>query len=403
MNIAITGVTGLLGSNLLVEIIKHFNLNLDNLKLILFGREKECSSLQERICKSVQNCFSELFDEFGGELIVDFLREKVKYVNIELDKESLGISNDDQWYLTKTKIDVFFHCCACTDFRNSPSACEMLDQINIEGTKRILKLVDSLNVSQLCYVGSAYSCGMAGGNILPDYVTTENKFRNHYEYTKLKAELEVRNYSELNKRKYRIFRTSTICGRLIDPPIGHVNKYDVFYAWVAFFLRIKMKTFIDLDDLYNTPFKIDARICINPQSGLNIVPVDYIAKTMLLVVLEDHFGKYYHIVNNSETPHSLYVPLMAEAINLQGLEYVRDIPNSKNSIESMYYKTVGAIYTPYVTSQPMYFDNSNLDEFSKKHNLYCPPVDEYNFKNLMNFAKNSDFGLKKNQSCNIMG
>ena len=73
MRIALTGVTGLLGRNLLFEFIRQHEHDLDNLEIFILGRNgREKSLLVER---SWDVEFRERADTEVGELIVDESRE----------------------------------------------------------------------------------------------------------------------------------------------------------------------------------------------------------------------------------------------------------------------------------------------------------------------------------------
>ena len=64
----------------------------------------------------------------------------------------------------------------------------------------------------------------------------------------------VRQYCRDNNIRYRIFRPSTLCGSLIENKIGATPKFDVFYAWAAFFLEYKKRTLGSDENLYQKPF-----------------------------------------------------------------------------------------------------------------------------------------------------
>ena len=154
-------------------------------------------------------------------------------------------------------IDYFFHIAALTDFRDGPAVIESLWQTNVEGTKQVLSLVSSLSVGEFVYVGSAYSCGLRGGRIPPNCMgPPSSRFRNPYEKSKLEAEMEVRSFAQESGVRCRYFRPSTICGRLMEPPTGCIHKFDVFYAWAAFFLRAKMKAGLRFQERYTTPVEL---------------------------------------------------------------------------------------------------------------------------------------------------
>jgi len=207
----------------------------------------------------------------------------------------------------------------------------------------------------------------------------------------------VREFSRKHKVRCRYFKPSVTCGRLIEPPLGSINKFDVFYGWAAFFLKMKLRKIRGergkKKSLYEDLVKLDIRICYNLESGLNIVPVDYVAKAMYQVCIQNAPGEEYFLVNNEETPHSVYIPFMLKSLNIIGSTQVNEVPDKLNSLERMYYKTAGEAFTSYITSEPILFDVSNLNDVLKNAKLSCPPVTEENFSSLMEYAKKFNFGF----------
>ena len=396
MRIAITGATGLLGRNLLFEIIKQNLDNLDTLEIFVLGREKNNLNIEQRIEDIILNDGLLYFalDTKEKPKIKYFCKNKIKCIEADLDKEKLGSQPANLKEFKAAPIDFFFHIAALTDFRDSPHVVDALKRTNIHGTKQILQLISNLKIGEFCYVGSAYSCGETTGDIKPDYINSNQKFRNPYEKTKLEAEIIVRDFAKKTKIRCRYFRPSTICGRLIEAPLGAVSKFDVFYSWAAFFLRMKLKRMKTFKDEYIDPVDLNIRISYNLKSGLNIVSADYAAKLMYKICMQDDIGENYHLVNKQETPHGLYIPVMLNILNIKGTKQTNNIPDDKNVLEELYYKTVGVVFTPYITSEPMLFDIRNLENIMKSAELHCPPVDEKNFTILINYAKQYNFGLK---------
>ena len=231
------------------------------------------------------------------------------------------------------------------------------------------------------------------GNIKPDYVKIDQEFRNPYEKTKLEAEILVRDFARTTGCRCRIFRPSTIAGRLIEPPLGAICKFDVFYFWANGFLKMKLKHLKTWKNKYEDSVTLDIRICYNKNSGLNIVPADYGAKVMYQVCMENDDGESYHIVNDQETPHKEYIPIMLQMLNIKGTSVVNEVPKEKNKLEALYYKTIGGFFSPYINSDPMLFNASSLSPLLKNKSLLCPPVDLKNFYSLMNYAKEHDFKI----------
>jgi len=395
MKIAITGATGLLGRNLLFEIIKQNINNLDMLEIFILGRSQGKTTIEQRIQQIIlEDGLSYLsLDEKQREKVKNYSKTGTKCIDMDLSEQRLAMTSEDIKLLKSTKIDFFFHIAALTDFRNTPKVKNLLIKTNIEGTKQILDLVKELKVREFCYTGTAYACGEIAGNIKPDYINFEQKFRNTYEKTKLEAEVLIRSFARKSKIRCRYFRLSTISGRLMEQPLGAVNKFDVFYSWAAFFLYLKLKRLENHNNKYNNSVNFDVRICYRLNSGLNIVPADYAAKVMYQACMQNDKGESYHLVNTEETPHALYIPIMLTTINVKGIKQVDHIPNQMNHLEKLYYKTAGQIFTPYITSDPMLFDAQSLKNILNKSKLYCPPVDRNNFTILMDYAKKYDFGI----------
>jgi len=393
LRIAITGATGLLGRNLLFEVIKQNINSLDDVEILILGRSKSNMTINERIRKILIQDGIFYISGLGKDRLEDFIKTGIKCLEIDLDDEKLDLSKVDLLKLKMEPIDIFYHIAALTDFRSSPQVVKSLENTNIGGTKRMLDLIVVLDVKEFCYVGTAYACGHKTGIIPADYYDLNNGFRNAYEKTKLEAELFVRDFSKRSKIRCRYFRPSTICGRLIEQPLGVINKFDVFYAWTAFFLYHKLKRTGSMD--YESTFNVKIRLQYNLNSGLNIVPADYAAKVMYYACRRNDPEDSYYLVNNSEIPHDLYIKIMLETINIRGAEHVANVPADLNSVEKLYYKTVGQVFTPYITSGPMMFDNSNLKRVLDKTNIECPVVDEGTFKILMDYAKKYNFGLRE--------
>jgi nucleoside-diphosphate-sugar epimerase len=364
---------------------------LEDLDLLLLGRDKADTPLRERVKAEFAPMVPDYFSPEQLARIHDFLDHRAHYIDIDLQQERLGLKDDDYRKLAAAPIDFFFHVAALTDFRDLPIVVETLRRTNVEGTRYILELVATLTVREFDYVSSAYTCGVTTGVIQPNYVNAHQAFRNPYEYSKLQAEIRARLFESRTGTRCRYFRPSTICGRLHTPPLGMTNKFDVFYAIGAFFLGVKLQS-IPWEERYRQPLRLDFRALYSLAAGLNIVPVDFVAKAMLAVCFSDDAGSDYHLVNETETPHSLYVPMMLAALQVEGVTRVDTMPDNLNDVEAMYYARVGKIYTPYVTSAPILFNTDSIRPVLERAGLQCPTIDADRFRLLMHYAREHDFG-----------
>lgn len=379
----LTGVTGLLGRNLLFEIIKQHFDDLPAIKIFLLGRSTKENDLSTRIFDMIENDGIDYLNIDKNEYndLRNTLRSIIHCIHFELDGNSDLLSHTDENLLNIHRIDYLFHIAALTDFRNTENVKKKLWSVNVDGTMRVLQLAQKIKVNHFIYTGSAYSCGETYGKIAPDYINFNQKFRNPYELSKLEAEVSVRRFSQQHPwMKTKFFRPSTICGRLIEQKTGAINKFDVFYSWMFFFLRCKERMFNE-NDLNKTTF-MRCRVTYSLNSGLNIVPADYAAKTMYRLTMNNTGDDSFHLANSSETKHDFYLPAMLKAINMEGMQQVSQQPvNDLNELETMYYKTAGALFTSYISSAPMHFTLPDMNGQQE-----CPEVNGDNFYRLLKYA-----------------
>jgi nucleoside-diphosphate-sugar epimerase len=395
MRLAITGAGGVLGRNVLFEFIKQHARRPDGLELLLLGRDKGQRSHAERMRRILLGDGADYLagDSADRGALGDMLRERVRCVEMDLGCRDLGIAAEGLAALRDAPIDVFLHAAALTDLRTTPAARAAVMETNVAGTRRLLQLVERLDVKQLCYVGSAYCCGATTGRIMPDQGNPLGDFRNPYEESKLLAEQEVRAFAQRTGVRCRCFRPSIICGRLMEAPRGGISKFGVFYAVAAFLLRMKRALLPAGADVLGEPVRLDLRACCNTHSSLNIVPADYCAKVICQTIRQDAPGESYHLVNDRPVRNADFFRLMRDALRCEGIKPVRRVPMDMDRVEALYYKTVGGIFTPYVLSEPMFFDTSSVAPVLRQAGLACPPVDDTTFPVLMDYAKAHMFGL----------
>ena len=402
MRIAITGATGLVGSNLLLEIIKQNVNNLRDIHFLILGKGKNGRTLQQRIENILLTDGPNYIgrDQLTDSELLAISQENISYIELQLSRPDMGITDEEAKALHAAPIDFFFHSAGVTDFRDAPEAVQVLEMVNLHGTKRMIELTKTLDVREFDYVSTAYACGETYGDIQPDYVNLDQGFRNPYERVKLEAEMEVRQFQKETGVKCRYFRPSVICGRLMEDELGATPKFDVFYLWAAFFVRWKMKLLSNGSpvDVYGTPLEMDLRFWGNRGAGLNIVPVDYAVKAMWEVCKQDAPGESFHLVGDQETLHFNYTACILDWLNITGPRFVDEPPTDLNRLESFYYKTVGKIFMPYATQDPIYFRTDNLTAVTTTANLTCPPIDDSNLRILLNYAKKHQFGLSLNGS-----
>lgn len=390
MVVAITGITGLLGRNILFELFKKHQNELEALTILAFGKEEGGKNLHTRI--------REMMEQDGqyylqADNLTPFT-DRIICIDWKLGEKGLNLSKEAIQSLQSYTIDLFIHTAATVDFRDSPKVREALHLINVEGTAQVIALCERLRVEQFLFVSTAYACGKKAGAIPAGLIDFSVEFRNPYERSKLEAEMLVREaYAKGRLKQVKVFRPATICGRLLEPMAGQTNKFDIFYAWLAFFLRLKFKMLGRAD--YEHYAELDIRVCFNPAAGLNVIPADYAAKALIEVARSDAKEQDFHLAAPRESSNQAGIPLMFDFIKVALPPFVSHIPEALTSLERLYYeKSVGKIYTPYISSPTMNFDVESLWACLPESFPNCPLAEGANLITLLQFARQHNFGIQ---------
>lgn len=106
-------------------------------------------------------------------------------------------------------------------------------RVNVEGTGRVLELCRSIpGLRRLHYVSTCYVSGRYDGEFGEDDLDVGQELRNHYEETKLEAEVAVRK-AMADGLPVTVYRPGIVVG---DSSTGETQKYDGPY-FLAQFLR----------------------------------------------------------------------------------------------------------------------------------------------------------------------
>ncbi|MBN2736605.1 MAG: hypothetical protein JXR70_06460 [Spirochaetales bacterium] len=100
-------------------------------------------------------------------------------------------------------------------------------------------------------------------------------------------------------------------------------------------------------------------IHINSNSGTNIIPVDYVAKAILPLTMQNDLTEV-NIVHHRNNPHEFFLGRLLYLLGYPEYEFTDTEPEIKNRTEVFYYKTVGKIITDYFCMPEYHFDTSLL-------------------------------------------
>ncbi|MBP2830767.1 SDR family oxidoreductase [Aquimarina sp. U1-2] len=363
--ILITGVTGNIGSHVLFELLFELYSNKEKATIYLLIRKKQNRSGRQR-----------LFDEvFTMSLIPDkiksfyeiYLENYVKVIEGEIHNFKIPDTAGN-------KITVY-HLAASVNLSTTEKARKEIATTNYANTLAFFDRIKK-RTQKLVFVSTAFSRGEIEGAIHDDYHSVPDfHFRNHYEAYKMKAEKLILKTAKENNFSCTIARPSVVSGRLTDAPRFVSNRYIVFYSIGEFFK--KMKT------IHPQIKKI--RLAINKEGGLNIVPVDYVAKGIVRAAYSNE--EQINITLTQNVPMLHIISSILQKCNIE-IEVVSQEPESKTTIEKLFYKTLGNQFIKYATGKKHHFESTLIRKLLA--DIEEPKMLDY-FSEIYNFAHDINF------------
>lgn len=291
-NVFITGATGFLGGELLVDLSKRSEVG----KIYCLVR----SGSKEKALQRLKKVF-----DFHGDA---FDPEKIIPIQGDLAQEDLTDCLTENTSLND--VHYIVHSAANTSF--SPIYDKMVEDINIHGLKKVLKWSQNLPALEtFVYVGTATICGKQVRDRAVKEEESPNLAAEHlvkYTYTKMHGELEMKNH--LPEEKILIVRPSIILG---DSRPWTPRSYVIMWTLACMnFLRM---------------------IPAKATTLLDMVPVDYVSQSIVKIMFSKRKQNVYHISagqNGCTTPADLAKTIEAAfpdspKFNFIGREMLRDI------------------------------------------------------------------------------
>lgn len=366
MNIILTGVTGTLGSQILLELLKLNEVST----IFLFIREKKNLTSLER--------FNRIIDSF-----------KLNSIDIDtslLNKKTTILNSADFFtpsnYLLPEANNYFIHSAGYVNLSTNPEDRNMIMKENLDFSKHIFSSFNSY-IKKFTYISTAFSIGDIGGDIDNNYHGNKSpNYRNAYEESKHKTEKYLIESSKTKNVPLQILRPSVIGGNIEGIPKSYISKYMVYYLIGKFF--------------YNNPLleHNSIRLSANFKGGLNIVPVDYVAKVIVKVFTKNDIFQL-NIVNKKCTNYITGFAKIIETVGFKKFSFLDNVKteniDNKNPLEQFYYATIGNHLSPYTLSAPYEFDTKKLESIL--------PLPKYNLEKYLEetiqFAMNHKFRNEK--------
>lgn len=369
MKIILTGATGVLGSHIMYDILEDFINNNIKGKLYLITRNKGKVSAKDRIVELLSSNYTPKF------LLEQGTDSLLQYIEI-IDTDLAQIQTD---FTVKLKDAYFIHSAGYVNLSTDEDQKEKIFNENAVMTKTIFQLFSPF-IKKFIYISTAFSSGIRKGLIVNDFHNLDFKLehRNAYENAKYHSEEFVINQCKELNLPYQILRPSVIGGKMLgNENLYFIPKYMVFYLMAKFFHFTAQRK----------NQQENVRFSISEETGLNIIPVDYVSKVIVSTFQRTDIVQL-NIVHNQSFNLVKGLQLIMKEVGYSNFSI---IPNGldfdyKNTIEKLYYESIGKHLKPYLTSAANEYDTTLLNSI-----LEIPKLDAESFTNMIRYAKLHNF------------
>ena len=370
MKIILTGATGVLGSHIMYEILELFikKPNLNN-KLYIFARNNGKNSAENRINDLLSSYYTpKILQNIG-------LNELNKYIEII----SFDIVVNEELFLEKLKGAYLIHSAGYVNLSTDEELKEKIFNENVQLTKTLFSVLHP-HIKKFIYIGTAFSSGIRKGLIDTDFHNLDftPEHRNTYEYAKYHSENFIAKECKAIGLPFQILRPSVIGGKMLGTENNFfIPKYMVFYLLAKFFhFTAKRKGKQE-----------NIRFIVNNETSLNIIPVDYVAKVVVNTFEKDDVEQL-NIVNKKSFNMLKGLELIMNEVGYTNFTFIPNDLNFeyKNSVEKMYYESIGKHLKPYFITDVNEYDTTLLNSI-----LEIPKLDNEDFTNLIRYAISNNF------------
>lgn len=365
MKVILTGATGVLGSHIMYEVLEYFVQNAIHGKLYLISRSKAKVSAKDRISKLLSSSYT---PNFLKEIGLEKLHQYIELIDVDLNE----IANT---YSQELKGAYFIHSAGFVNLSTDEEQREKIFKENTTFTKAIFTTFSPF-ITKFIYISTAFSSGERSGIIDNNFhnLDFEPTFRNAYENAKFESEKFVIERSTYLGLQYQVLRPSVIGGKMMGTENNYfIPKFMVFYLLAKFFHFTANKG----------SKQQNVRFMVNEATGLNIIPVDYVAKVILNSFQRDDIQQL-NIVNHTSFNIVKGLELILNEVGYSNFNTVSDSIEFEyqNSIEKLYYESIGKHLKPYFIAVANEYDTGLLQSI-----LPIPNVDATALTNMIHYAR----------------
>lgn len=327
-----TGITGLVGSAVAVELLRRRPAD----EIVAVCRTAGGATGRERMEHAIREQCA--FDGVSG---VEGVLGRITAVEGALeDLPAARLASDGPY-------DACFHCAANVYLGKDAEG--DTDATNRGGTAAILALARNLGIPSFHYVSTSYVCGTATGRMM-EGPSPAVGFNNAYERSKFGAERLVRTAG----LPFTIYRPSIIVGRLSD---GALRKPLAFYRFLEFMGRLKRRACCRLHMAPSAAIDTPFRMAAPDSDALSFVPVDHVQRVIAALVPRPCRNETYHVTGESPVRQRDAVAAFHDVLGLRGFAVQPEV-DGPSPAERLLVEVGGGLL-PYFSAQAV-FDDTNV-------------------------------------------
>ncbi|HEY7331294.1 MAG TPA: SDR family oxidoreductase [Gemmataceae bacterium] len=285
--IFLTGATGLLGRYLLRDLLA------SGRPVGVLIRDSSSASATERLAELQSFCEESLRRSLPRPVLLQG----------DLRRPGLGLGAGERHWLTRNARAVI-HSAAYVSYQ--PTLDGEPWQTNVLSTRGLLELCQSLGITQIHHLSTAFVCGDRRGLVREDELDCGGGSKNAYERSKFAAEELARQFPGI---RATIYRPSVIVG---DSGTGYTCTYHHFYRFLELAVRLSSR-----------PQRVSLRLPLTGTETQNIVPVDWVSRALLALVDRPRWhGRTYHLTAWESVRLDEIKNILSELLPLEGVEWV---------------------------------------------------------------------------------
>ena len=360
----VTGANGFIGSRIVLRLLEQ------GWMVHAIGRGKGGLAWGERLAEAL----CAIPDEPLGRSI--FSRLVCSETNLNLP--DLGLSAQTRRQLLESS-PLLIHVAGDTRF--TPSDPGSQRRVNVDATLNVLRTLGQ-PLSTAVHVSTAYVAGDRPGPVMETDFDLGQDFRNHYEQSKLDAELAARDLCAQLQIPLVIVRPSIVIN---DTQTGRSSTFTHLNALIEVINRIQEHYGLTDGAVVSKVI----RLLVDPGARPNMIPVDPMVDALLKIAQDPRApGKAYHLCHPMPQSNSEIVDMLAEAIGIKGkltLSYVSGLTEPVSHTEKMIVRSL-RVYLPYMNGHS-HFDLSHTRALVPGYAALCPKLDLAYLEKVIRFQR----------------